>query len=241
MFVKIMRKKDFIETYSKFVLQGNAGLFLGAGLSINAGYPSWRQLVQDMAKEIDLDASLETDLAGLVQFALNKSGRTRTRLVRLITDHFGEEKPIPDVFRILARLPITRVWTTNYDTLIERSWRAQRKRLDVKSYDKDVMTENPWSHAILYKMHGTVEHPSDVVISKSDYEEYRRKRASFLHLLMGQLISHHMLFLGLSFTDPNLSYLFMMIREAFDHTPPEHFSIVRKPSRGDYSSKKLFD
>ncbi len=236
-----MKKEDFIEAYAKFVLQGNAGLFLGAGLSMGAGYPSWRKLVEDMAKEINLDVEVETDLVGLVQFALNKAGRTRTRLVRLITDHFGEEKPIPAIFRTLARLPIARIWTTNYDTLAERAWRAQRKRLDVKSFNKDVMSENPWAHATLYKMHGTVDHPSEVVISKGDYEEYRRKRASFLHLLTGQIISHHMLFIGLSFTDPNLQYLFMMIREAFEDTPPEHFSIVRKPKRNEHKTKRLYD
>src|SRR4051812_20580130 len=200
-----MRKKDFVEAYAKFLQQGTAGLFIGAGLSMRAGYPSWRSLVKDMAEEIGLDVSQETDLAGVVQYFLNKAGKTRTRLAHTVTDHFGEEKPIPPVFRILARLPLRHIWTTNYDTLPERAWREQRKRLDVKSRDRDVTGENPWAHAVLYKMHGTVEHPSEVVIAKGDYEAYRRSRAGFLHLLTGHLVSRHILFLGFSFTDPNLN------------------------------------
>src|SRR6266446_3138308 len=174
-----MRKRDFIEAYAKSLLQGTAGLFIGAGLSIRAGYPSWRALVRDMADEIGLDVDQENDLAGVVQYFLNRAGKTRTRLARTIRDHFGEEKPIPAIFRTLARLPLRHIWTTNYDTLPERAWREQRKRLDVKSGDKDVPMENPWCHATLYKMHGTIEHPSEVIIAKSDYEAYRRTRPGF--------------------------------------------------------------
>lgn len=236
-----MRQKDFIDVYAKSLLQGTGGLFIGAGLSMRAGYPSWRELLRDMADEIGLDVDQEADLSGLVQFCLNKAGRTRTRLTRTITEHFGEEKPIPPIFRSLARLPLRHIWTTNYDTLPERAWREQRKRLDVKSADKDVTRENPWCHATLYKMHGTVEHPSEVVIAKSDYEAYRRTRPGFFHLLTGQLISRNMLFLGISFTDPNLNYLFAIIREAFDDVPPEHFAIVRHPKKADYKSTQQFD
>src|ERR1700730_10171994 len=118
-----MRQKDFIDVYAKSLLQGTGGLFIGAGLSMRAGYPSWRELLRDMAEEIGLDVDQETDLAGLVQYCLNKAGRTRSRLVRMITEHFGEKNPIPPIFRSLARLPVRHIWTTNYDTLPERAWR----------------------------------------------------------------------------------------------------------------------
>jgi hypothetical protein len=236
-----MRQKDFIDVYAKSLLQGTGGLFIGAGLSMRANYPSWRELLRDMADEIGLDVDQETDLAGLVQYYLNSAGRTRTRLVRMVTEHFGEEKPIPPIFRSLARLPVKHIWTTNYDTLPERAWREQRKRLDVKSRDKDVTRENPWCHATLYKMHGTVDHPSEVVIAKSDYESYRRTRPGFFHLLTGQLISRNILFVGISFNDPNLNHLFAIIRESFDDTPPEHFAIVRRPKKADRNTNEQFE
>jgi hypothetical protein len=236
-----MRPRDFVRAYAEFLEQGSAGLFIGAGLSMQAGYPSWLDLVRDMAEEIGLDATREPDLPSVVQYFLNKSGKTRTRLGRTIVEHFGEEKSIPEIFRVLARLPLRHIWTTNYDTLPERAWREQKKRLDVKSIDKDVIHENPLAHAVLYKMHGTVEHPGDVVIAKGDYESYRRKRGGFLHLLTGHLISRHMLFLGFSFTDPNLTHLFTLIRESFDDAPPEHFAIVRKPARSSFEREELFE
>jgi hypothetical protein len=162
-------------------------------------------------------------------------------LARAITDHFGDEKPIPDVFRILARLPLPHIWTSNYETLAERAWLEQRKRLDVKSHEKDLIHESPWTHGTLYKMHGTVEHPSEVVIARGDYEAYRRTRPGFLHLLTGHLVSRRLLFLGISFTDPNLNHLLTVIREAFDDTPPEHYTIVRVPKRKDHKTAALFN
>jgi hypothetical protein len=58
-----MRQKDFIDVYAKSLLQGTAGLFIGAGLSMRANYPSWRDLLRDMAEEIGLDVDHEADLS----------------------------------------------------------------------------------------------------------------------------------------------------------------------------------
>jgi len=39
-----MRKDDLIKAYSEALLHANAGLFIGAGISLRTGYPSWRRL-----------------------------------------------------------------------------------------------------------------------------------------------------------------------------------------------------
>jgi hypothetical protein len=133
------------------------------------------------------------------------------------------------------------VWTTNYDALPEVAWRHERKELDVKSRNDDLGTDKPWAHAILYKMHGSVDHPSEVVIAKDDYELYRRSRPGFLQVLTGHLVSKQMLFLGFSFSDPNIAHLFASIREAFKDNGPEHHAIVRHPklSSGRGAKKRL--
>src|SRR5262249_18060955 len=139
----------------------------------------------------------------------------------------------PVALRTLARLPIRYVWTTNYDLLIETAWELQKKHLDAKTRNEDLLTDDPWAHGTLYKMHGTVTHPTEVVLAKNDYETYRRTRAGFHQLLTSHLISKHFLFLGFSFTDPNLFYVFAMIREAFtgDASPAGHYALVRRPIR----------
>jgi len=81
----------------------------------------------------------------------------------LIVDHFPPKPDAPEPFRILARLPIRHVWTTNYDTLAEIAWAYERKSLDVKLRNGDLGIDKPWAHSILYKMHGSVDHPAEVV------------------------------------------------------------------------------
>ncbi|MFC5314203.1 SIR2 family protein [Azospirillum rugosum] len=226
-----MQRREFVETYARCLRQGSGSAFLGAGVSMGAGYPSWRDLLRDIAAELKLELDREPDLPGLVQFHLNREGKVRTRLTRIIKEHFPADKPIPEALRVLARLPLRHIWTTNYDTLPERAWAEQRKQLDVKVAQADLNTDDPWAHTILYKMHGSITQADDVVIAKGDYELYRRNRLGFIQLLTGHLISKHMLFLGFSFTDPNVSNLFALMRETFEDHPTEHFTIVKRPQK----------
>jgi hypothetical protein len=233
-----MNKSKFIEVWAKSLELGSASAFIGAGLSQAAGYPGWKELLRDIAKELGLEIEYEHDLAAVAQYSVNRTVGKRHKLASLITKEFPPKSVAPEPFNLLARLPLRHIWTTNYDTLVETAWRNERKHLDVKSRNEDLGVDNPWAHAILYKMHGSVEHPSDVVIAKDDYELYRSMRPGFLQLLTGQLVSKQILFLGFSFTDPNLSHLFGNIREAFREHGPEHYAIVRRPQRGTGKNAK---
>ena len=190
-----MKRAEFIRCWSQSLDQGSAAVFIGAGLSRRANYPDWRTLLKDIAKELGLDIKQEYDLAAVAQYSLNRTTGKRTKLGKLIIDHFPPKHDAPPPFRILARLPLRHVWTTNYDTLIEVAWGQERKQLDIKSRNDDLGQDKPWAHAILYKMHGSVDHPTEVVIAKDDYEMYRRIRPGFLQVLTGQLVSKQFLFL----------------------------------------------
>jgi hypothetical protein len=237
-----MKAETFIEQWTKSLELGSAGVFIGAGLSVRAGYPAWRSLLADIATELGLDIEVEHDLAAVAQYALNKATGKRHALSKLIVDHFPPNADLPEPFRILARLPIRHVWTTNYDKLAETAWEQAGRLLDVKSRNADLGIDKPWAHAVLYKMHGSVDHPAEVVIAKDDYELYRRERPGFLQVLTGQLVTKQILFLGFSFTDPNIGHLFASIREAFTDNGPEHYAIVRRPKKGSGSgAKKRFE
>jgi hypothetical protein len=54
------------------------------------------------------------------------------------------------------------------------------------------------------------------------------------------MTSFSMLFMGLSFTDPNVRHVLSLIRESFTSSPPEHFAIVKPPQRTDYGTKREF-
>ncbi|MGE3779877.1 MAG: SIR2 family protein [Pirellulaceae bacterium] len=227
-----MDRGTFITEYARCLEQGAAAFFVGAGLSRQAGYPDWRTLLKEIAAELKINLDQEHDLAGVAQWYINKSGRQRTRIAQTIKDSFPDKAEVPQAQRIMARLPVRHVWTTNYDRLIERAWELQRRSLDVKSIKSDLSVSSPWADTTLYKMHGSVEHPADIVIATDDYELYRQTRSGFLQVLNGHLIGLHCLFLGFSFTDPNIGHLLSIIRESMGEHATQHYAIVRKPQKG---------
>ena len=207
-------------------------------MSVPAGYPSWSKLLADIASDLQLDSAREPDLAGLAQFHLNKRGHVRTELTALITKTFAQQKTPPEEHRILARLPIRTIWTTNYDCLMEYAWSAIGKSYYSRHQSSQITSQAPaGTRAELFKMHGCVSAPGEVVLARDDYELFRKKRPGFLQLLSSELFSKTFLFLGLSFSDPNILHLFSTIRELFTDSMPTHYAILKRPQKKDFSGK----
>ena len=205
---------DFLKSYGRALRLGEASAFVGAGLSVPAGYPDWRGLTRHLAKQIGLDSGEYHDLPALVQFFLNEDGG-RGRLNDLLTEHYAVERDLPEATRALARLPLHEVWTTNYDTLVERSLRAAGVR-----------------STTVFKMHGSIERPSECVISRDDYERYRLVRPGMHRVLAERLQSRPFLFLGAGMNDPNLNGLFSLMREMHGENTRPHFAVMRRAGAG---------
>ncbi|WP_119681467.1 SIR2 family protein [Indioceanicola profundi] len=234
-----MHKDKFIEALAERFRAGTISVFIGAGLSRPAMYPDWAGLLKDIAQEIGLDASREDDLPGLAQFYLNHKSNARTRITELIVKEFPENRGIPRSFRILARLPIPELWSTNYDTLPERAWAEAKKQMEVRPNQASLTRPHAGAHTVFYKMHGTVREPEGIVLAKEDYELYRARRPGFIPLLTSRLTTTSMLFLGVGFRDPNLSHVFAAIREANpDRNHQSHFTILRRPPKPQGGGRK---
>lgn len=234
-------RATFVEEWSAKVGRGAATVFVGAGTSMGAGYPSWRSLLRKIATELGLDIDQEHDLAAVAQHYVNRD-RGRGRLTQVIADQFPR-KAVPPVLRVLARLPLRHVWTTNWDELIETAFSETRREPDVKERAEDLTYDRPDADVIVYKMHGTVRNLGDVVLATDDFELYRIKREAFLRILAGHLISTSFLFLGVSFTDPNLGHLLAVIREMYERYAPRgttqtHYAILRRPQEADYKGQE---
>ncbi|WP_437995957.1 SIR2 family protein [Sorangium sp. So ce185] len=229
---------DFLKTYVEALEQGTAAAFIGAGLSIAADFPDWRKLLRGLAGELGLDVDREHDLPAVAQFYLNRFANNRGRLAQLVRSTFRRPATPTENHRLLARLPLEHLWTTNYDDLLERAWELQGRRLDVKSRNADLTTSDPEAHAVLYKMHGTASQPDEIVLTTDDYERYRMNRPGFLQVLGSDLITRTFLFLGLSFTDPNLAYLMGTLRASFESVQRQHFTILKRPA-DDYDARRF--
>lgn len=229
----------FLKEYPDALNEGVGAVFVGAGVSMAAGYPSWSTLLREIGEELGVGSNDIQDLAALAQWSIQESGGA-TRVRNVIKEHIGVDHPIPEALTVIARLPVRHVWTTNYDRLVERAFKKIDRPIDSISGAKDLALKATPGATRLYKMHGSVDRLDEVVISTDDYELFRSRRGAYLPLLHAHLTSMSMLFIGLSFTDPNIKHVLSLIRESFTDAPPEHFAIVRPPKPSDFSSDNEF-
>ncbi len=139
----------------------------------------------------------------------------------------SDDVDVTENHRILARLPISTYWTTNYDKLIEKSLTEAGKTPDVKYRVKQLSFTRRGRDAVIYKMHGDIDNPDEAIITKDDYESYHVKMQPFINALSGNLVSKTFLFLGFSFTDPNLDYILSRVRVAYSNDQRQHFCIQK--------------
>ena len=221
-------KKDLIREVEKAIKGDGLGAFIGAGLSIPAGFCSWKELLREPAEEIGLDVEKESDLVNLAQYYSNS--KKRTSIDDLIKDQFSQLVKPTENHKLLSQLPISTFWTTNYDRLIEKALENNMKKPYVKTKDEQLRGTNHNFDAIVYKLHGDVGTPEDAVITRSDYEEFGyNKRKLFREVLEGDLLTKTFLFLGFSFEDPNFNYIIGRLRVLLDEkNTRKHYCIMKR-------------
>lgn len=234
-----MKIETFKRNYVKAIMDGNAAVFAGAGLSRPSGFVVWKELLRPLAEEIGIIIDKETDLTAIAQYYRNASGN-RGSINQTILDAYSRDVEINENVRILTRLPIYTYWTTNYDHLIEEGLRACNRNADVKMESKQLAQTKRDRDAILYKMHGDADHPADAVLTNDDYMRYEKNYPFFRSVLQGDLISKTFLFIGFSFEDPNLDSVLRQIRMLMDDNLRNHYCFMKSVSRDDASDDEEY-
>lgn len=156
-------------------------------------------------------------------------------------DEIATAKQPTENHKILARLPIRTYWTTNYDKLIEKSLEGVSKVVDVKYTINHLAVTKKKRDAIVYKMHGDIDHPDNAILTKDDYEKYPFKMKPYITSLSGDLVSKTFLFLGFSFTDPNLDYIMSRVKAYFEDHQRQHYCVFKQCSEGDFENQQAYE
>lgn len=213
---------------------GCFSIFAGAGLSISSGYVDWKKLLEPICRLMRLDNS--GDLTEIAQFYKDKYGRQG--LNNILFKEFSKIPKNNDNVQILAKLPISDYWTTNYDDVIEVELKRRGKVVHKIEFQDSFKYHNPQSDVTLYKMHGDREHPDNIVLTKEDYQEYDKKRGLFTRLLAVELVRKSFLFIGFSFNDPNLERILSMAKNSVDSSIiSKHYCFMRRVQPYDYLDK----
>lgn len=232
-------KKQFLREYIKAIRDGNAAVFAGAGLSRPSGFVVWKELLRPLAEDIGLNIDDEYDLTSVAQYVRNKSGN-RAAINSSILEAYSKDVVRNENVTILTRLPIYTYWTTNYDHLIEEGLRDANRNSDVKIEYKQLSSTKRDRDAVVYKMHGDVDHAADAVLTKDDYVQYDRNHPFFRSVLQGDLISKTFLFIGFSFEDPNLNSILGQIRLLLNENIRNHYCFMKRVVRTDTMSDMDF-
>jgi NAD-dependent SIR2 family protein deacetylase len=211
--------------------------FVGAGVSMSVGWtqggvqksgPSWAELVNQAALKLDFkDPELlrvrGTDLQILEYFKLKNSGQFAS-----LTNWLYSEMRPPDadlaksrIHRELANLSKCRIfYTTNYDDFLERSFGLHKRPVRTIAVEADIAgpLSAPGTCEIV-KFHGDLDHPDKMVLSESHYEKRLTLASEMDYRLRSDMLGRVLLFLGYSFRDWNVSYIFRLINDIFHELP----------------------
>lgn len=201
---------------------GRAAVMIGTGFSRNADpissntpeIPLWIDLGKKLFRELyppenysqGYYEDLETQALknkGLLKIASDYcSIFGRGSLDELLIEFIPDEKYNPGyLHELLLSLPWSDVFTTNYDTLLERTRpKIYERRYSIIQIPTDI--PNSMSPRII-KLHGSFPSHKPFIFTQEDYEEYPRKFAPFTNLVKQSLMENTLCLIGFSGNDPN--------------------------------------
>jgi hypothetical protein len=194
-----------------------AVVMVGAGFSKNAGngFPDWNQLGDlfyhkahgikpDPAKQKYLNV---LRLAEEVQAAIG-----RPALENLLRSNIPDLNIEPSGLHVhLLELPWVDVFTTNYDTLLERA----SAKVVTRRYEP-VVNKEDIPYAIkprIVKLHGSFPSERPFIITEEDYRRYPHDYAPFVNTVQQALLENTLCLIGFSGDDPNFLQWIGWIRD----------------------------
>jgi len=190
--------------------------------------PSWSELVDHACKiigvsEPDLLRLRGNDLQILEYFRTLKGGFAE--LTNWLSTEFShaEDGDILNcpIHRSLVKLERCRLfYTTNYDNFLERALRANGRETQVTSSELNINHRRTIDEVV--KFHGDFNDPQNMVLSETQYLSRMRFEAAMDFKMRSDILGRAVLFIGYSFRDPNVNYLFHVVDQLFSKLPDSY-------------------
>ena len=99
---------------------GNGTVFVGAGISMRSKLPSWAQLIEPLRDE--LGALVSPSASHLDVAEQYEAAHGRSAMVRYLKRALGDVRyQSSHAHDLIVSLPVQRIYTTNFDDLLERA------------------------------------------------------------------------------------------------------------------------
>lgn len=185
----------------------NLVIFVGAGVSLDSGMPSWSKAVSQIADKLNISPN-EIDSLKIPQYYFNARGKNDyTQLVHQIF-RYGTHLQTMPVHKKIIDFNADVMITTNYDHLLEQAAEESGEVLHIVSKDSDL----PYKRGKeLIKMHGDFEH-DNFVLKEDDYLNYGQNFRLIKNYITSLSGTKTILFVGYSFSDPDLKQIFSWLK-----------------------------
>lgn len=223
--------------------EGNVVPFIGAGLSVAGGFPSWEGHLRTQGRTAGIDsAHIETLLAGGQYESVIEeieAGRGRDVFIQEIRDVFSRTGRITDTTLLITEIFRDTILTTNYDRLIEQALDTGAENAFQVINGMTALAAPATDRVSIIKLHGDVRTPATCILSKNQYDLSYGNGGIDMTLPIPKLLEYYyinssLLFLGCSLNSDRTIQVFRAIKSEIekkvgDVVIPQHFSIEQAP------------
>ena len=217
-------------------------LFIGSGISVWSGLPSWERLIRQMV-EFLCDSGLQSNEKSEIEQILLKGDMLTAAslcasLMRkgnfrdFIEEVFIEPNPKPhEIHRIIANLGPDSFITTNYDRLVDDAYQIVHDGLVLSPINNDQPIEQArivkhGASRFIFTPHGRAEKCDTIILTREDYRGLKYNSKSTIITLQHLLISRPVVFLGFGLQDPDFLMIKDEIAAIYQGGERDHFSIM---------------
>ncbi|MFC4726650.1 SIR2 family protein [Coralloluteibacterium thermophilus] len=214
---------DAIEQLVQAYRSRSLMLFVGAGVSMSLGLPSWHELVDHMAEELGFDPEefrgygSELTLAEFYRIAKGQIGPLRSWMDR--EWHSGAyDIANSRIHALIARAEFDLIYTTNYDRWIEKAFEHHGKPY-LKITGVGDLSAVCGDSTQIVKFHGDFDDDTSLVLDESSFFERLEFESPLDIKLRADVLGRSVLFIGYSLSDINIRYLFFKLSKLWRQAP----------------------
>ncbi|MCY9550071.1 SIR2 family protein, partial [Lysinibacillus xylanilyticus] len=232
---QIMKEYKINKDIINAIQNDNLLVFVGAGLSKNYEFPSWKELVFDILNQLSIDDDkkyeglknvLEENIFSEIEILdklliMNPGNRGRVYEVlessinRNITDlDLSIPKKIGNVS--------SKIITTNYDMILEKALPNFKKIIHDDTFH---LARLPEYKEYIFKIHGSIEKPENCVLFRDDYKALYTTNAA-IDRLKSIISDKTILFIGFSFNDEYVKETFKYICDVYKNFNKTHYILT---------------
>ncbi|WP_183430989.1 SIR2 family protein [Mesorhizobium sp. RMAD-H1] len=232
--------RPVLDELARSISERHAILFVGAGVSMSVGLPSWRVLIEHMAEELHLDleriggrdANYQT-IAEYYRLQLGSMESLRDWMER--NWQVSREKVERSaIHSLIVSLDFPIIYTTNYDRNLEVAFEIHGRDYVKVANARDVARVTPEVTEIV-KFHGDFDDEASLVLAETDYFERLSFDSPLDVKFRSDALGRTVLFIGYSMSDMNIRLLLHRLwstwqRSGYESHRPASFIFMPNPN-----------